>query len=452
MDRRVQRAATGRWLLIAIAGLVILAWSITRDIGYTRAYPGDLRNRVVGARLVKDGRLPYFYKWAPRDGLRYYDPENCDSFRVSNITSSPFFHHLLSPVADLPESTLNYGWLISEYLILSFMTVRCFFWARTTEQKQTVLVISLLFLLTNAWKAHTALGQTYLWVPAFAMLFFVCVRKPGHFARGFAAGAIAGSFILVRINAIFFFLPFLFLVSRYTRWWRIAFCLPLLLLAGWILADRHERALWQDYDALLKESLKVHQNLGPTIQHNPPDPPIAQWEGIDRPAADKLSDAIQGSFHSENGNVFVLVRLVFHRSLPPVVWQIVSVLLIIAFGGCFYFLHRPFATVSVWQVAIVAFCLYMISDLFSPYYRHQYYTVQWLFPLLLAAACWEYRYRKAIRLLVACLLLSIIHLPFLKMQNTIAEYALMATLLGFSLFTGAKKPSKTAPASAPLSA
>ncbi|MDP9042728.1 MAG: hypothetical protein M3N30_12170, partial [Bacteroidota bacterium] len=51
--------------------MAILTHSVIRDVMYDKQYPGDLRNRIVGARLQKDGKLPYHYHWQESDGIRY---------------------------------------------------------------------------------------------------------------------------------------------------------------------------------------------------------------------------------------------------------------------------------------------------------------------------------------------------------------------------------------------
>jgi hypothetical protein len=439
-----------RWLILLVAGLGVLAWAIPRDIRYTRAYPVDLRNRVVGARLEKDGRLPYFYKWRPADGLRYYDPRNFDNWTASNITASPFFHHLLSPVADQPQATLLAGWLVSEYALLAGMTVLCFFLAKTTVQKQWVLGVSLLFLLTSAWKMHVSVAQIYLWIPAGALLFYACLHQPPRLAWGLAAGTLAAALVLIRPNMIFFFGPMVFLARRYPRSWWMAFFLPPLLGAGWVFGSPQERGLWREYGQLLQESVRVHQGLDPAVAVNAPDPHFAGWEGIDVAGAKKQADSTE-KLYLETSNAFILARYFTHRRPPPFVWPVAAVLLVIALGVCFYFKHRPFETLPVSQVLIFAFCLYMMVDLFSPIYRIQYYSVQWLFPLLVAAMSAGARQWRWMGLLAGYLILTTIHLPWGGKQNTLEEYALLAVLLGFSLIPTGGKGSKTGPVSLPKS-
>ena len=101
------------------------------------------------------------------------------------------------------------------------------------------------------------------------------------------------------------------------------------------------------------------------------------------------------------------------------------------------------------QLAVFAFCLYMILDLFSPIYRIQYYSVQWLFPLLLIATSWESRQWKPVAVSAVYLLLTIIHLPYGVKQNTLEEYVLLAFLLGFALSARGEQAPKASPASAP---
>src|SRR6187549_2846741 len=91
-------------LLNYIILLSLLTHCIYRDIQLSKQNTGDLRNRVVGARLQKDGKDPYFYKWKKEDGFRYFDPANQGPLAVSNITATPFFHDLLFPVCNWPQS------------------------------------------------------------------------------------------------------------------------------------------------------------------------------------------------------------------------------------------------------------------------------------------------------------------------------------------------------------
>ncbi|HVU96196.1 MAG TPA: glycosyltransferase 87 family protein [Puia sp.] len=422
-----------RWLLVVAAVTGILIYAINRDIHYEKAYNGDLRNRVTGSRMIKDGRSPYFYKWKTGDGLRYYDPGNFDSVRPSNMTSTPVLYRLLSPLVEQPEARISEYWLVIEYLMLGAITLFAFLTAPTTARRQAVVLVFGAVLLTNGWKEHTANGQTYLCIPFFAMLFLVFWKKKDHPANAILAGCAAACLILIRVNTLLFFPPFWLLVQTHPRRWWLFFCIPMALFGGWALTSTHERGLWRDYFSNVNEAIRINQNLHPAIQHNDPDPRYPRWEGIDTLEADHYMKTLPAKIYSENGNFFVLFQGVFHRQLS------VATMGWLSFGGIgllallFYFRCRPFEAQDTPWVAIFGFCLFMIADLFSPVYRHQYYTVQWILPLMLAATQLSPRKKAGYGLLLLCLLLWCFHLPFLKMQNTLAEYGILAVLLAMAL-------------------
>jgi hypothetical protein len=232
------------------------------------------------------------------------------------------------------------------------------------------------------------------------------------------------------------FLPFLLLLRSYERRWLLAFAIFPLLAGGWILLDRHEYAAWQNYSSSLHEHVKIHQELPFPTQYNEPDPKISAWEGINMDSATSRRAQETDWYYEEHGNVFLLFKQAFKRSLP------VTVLVgagLGAIAGCillFYFRNRPFTFLTLEQVTLFGCCLYMLSDLFSPFYRHQYPAVQWVFPLLLAAATVQGKYRAWLWLIFAGLLVSIFHIPFMKLRNTTGEYLFLFVLLALSLLPG----------------
>lgn len=439
-----------KWGLL-IGVLAVILWvAARRDIGYEKTYTGDLRNRVTGARLVKDGRSPYFYKWAPGDGLRYYDPANFDRMKPSNMTSTPMLYHLLSPLVDLPEAEISKLWLGIEYGMLIGLVLFAFSWAPTAVDKQAVLLTAGLLLLSNGWKSHLSVGQTYLFIPLLAMLFLVFWRKEALPAWGFAAGVAAICLVSIRPNTALFFVPFLWLLRHRPRAWLGCLFLPPLLFACWLLFSPHERSLWSDYFRNISEAAKFEQQPDVYgVDTNPRDPHFTQWEGIDMVQAAR-ADSISRSrtpFYSENGNVFVLSRLILHRSLSRTSLAVCAVLCTVALILLYWLRVPPGYREQLPRAAIFGCCLFMIPDLFSPIYRHQYYTTQWILPLLLAATLVSARDRRWFIVLVAALLLDVVHLGFIKMENTIGEYAWFLTLVALSLTPGGPMPSKQPPAS-----
>jgi hypothetical protein len=70
--------------------------------------------------------------------------------------------------------------------------------------------------------------------------------------------------------------------------------------------------------------------------------------------------------------------------------------------------------------------------------------VQWIFPLLVAAATYSGRQKGWYALLLAGVLLNCIHLSFIKMENTIGEYLILSALLAIALAPGLQKEQEPA--------
>lgn len=413
---------------VILIGLVSVCWSLYRDIQIEKLYPGDLRNRIVGARLQKDGKMPYFYKWKPADGLRYYDPQNFDTLKVSVGTASPYFHQLLYPIADMQQRTISRIWVFLQYILLIVMTGMALILAATTVQKAVVLAMAVSFLFTEAWINLIVSGQLYLFIPFLAICTYFLIRKSGCTFSAFLAGFFAVSLVLIRPNTVLIFLPFLFIANKFNLRYKIVFFVPVMLLLGYAVGNGRQRALWTEYAQGISEQIKLHQGLGPTVQQNEKDPVFASWEGWNREdikAAEAKSSYVN---YSENGNFFVLVRDVFGIHLSPTFLSIASFSLIFITILLFYFFFRK-SGFDMYNLAILGFCLYMISDFFSPVFRHQYYTVQWFFPLLLAASGYVRSYKWIYVAIVAGIILNIINSPFIKMEHTIGEYIIFAALL-----------------------
>ncbi len=259
-----------------------------------------------------------------------------------------------------------------------------------------MLITVAAFLLTEAWKMHIVNGQSYLFIPFLALLFYFFFRKENNLWCAAAAGLCVIMLILIRPNTLIFFLPFLLLIKRYPRRYIAVFFLPVIILTTWSLASRQERSLWLDYATFLSKGVKVHQAMG----NAPTGPTIFPYPGLEYEGW-QMKD-IQASFarlpynkHSENGNVFVLFEKIFHRKTNVTILNTACIACIALLLGLYAWVYRSrTAMPGILSIALFGFCLYMVTDLFSPVWRHQYYTTQWLCPLLLAAANYKPSQKK----------------------------------------------------------
>ena len=421
-------------ILIFLLLIAALSWSVYRDIQIEKQYPGDLRNRVVGARLQKDGHLPYFYKWKTIDGLRYYDPQNFDDHKISNITATPFLHQLLYPIADLPQRTISKIWLFAEYLLLLIMAFIGLSLAKNKTQQWAVAITTVLFLFTYAWIGHIAAGQIYLAIPFLMMLFYCFISNRSKVIYAAFAGLIAASLILIRPTALLFFLPFLLIIRFYSFKYKMVFIVSTILVFVLALGGRRERMYWMQYKSAIKEQVRSHQNLNPALQQNEPDPRFIKWECWDTKQISIDASRFKFHYNREQGNVFIFINHFFKRRIPVWLLSALSIFVMTCISLLFYKRNRSIAALNLYQLTLFAFCLYMVTDFFSPIYRPQYNATQWFFPLLLIASHYQSDHKKIYAGILAGLVLNSINLPFMLLEQSLGEYLVFLSIL-ILLFT-----------------
>jgi hypothetical protein len=412
--------------------LAILTHSIIRDAYLEKQYTGDLRNRIVGARLQKDGRLPYFYYWQAKDGIRYFDPNNLNKspVTVSPITASPFFHQLLYPICDLDQRTLSKIWFAFQYILLAAMVwITCRMTA-SVSIRWMLINTGTLFTMTEAWKSIMENGQIYLFY-AFLILCIISGLLSKKRVWMIVAGLIMAVWILNRPIGIIVLIPILLLYKQH-RVFFFTTITSLLLYAAFVLSSPFEKTLWLNYMNGVRMQVKLHQEADPkTVLAPRLVPENGLLEGIDFNVVDKNMIEHPITVYSENGNFFVLYRTLTRHKISLGWLNFISLFTIAALTGFFYFTYKKINGTAL-QVLIFAFSLYMIIEIFSPVYRHQYNSVQW-FPLVLSALLIPMKWRNPGLLLLALgLLLNIINVSWIPMRHTLGEFTWLAALLYLS--------------------
>ncbi len=424
-----------RLLLFTVSATAIL-YFLYRDAETESVYTFDFRNRQVGSRIQKDGGMPYFYVWKPGDKERYYDLQPSEKY--SNITATPFFHQLLYPVADLTHRKASLIWFIAEYLMYFLCIGIAWSFAGKNNQKLAVLLVGFGFPFTLAWKLHIAAGQYYLLIPFLLLVFLYFLNRPPSVFYFFLAGLTAITVFLIRPNTIIFFLPFLLLARQYSPKHLFAFALPVVLILILSFGSSHHRALWMNYKNGMEMQLYAHRH--PEAGKGGADT-ISRFATADGWNLKKITDdqmVRKMRSLSENGNFFVVFEKFTGIRLEASTLTVILLLVLGLSTTLFFIKYKTAALLSPHYLAIFGFCLYMISDLLSPVYRHQYYTVQWLGPLLLAAAVYNGKFKLYYTIAAVGLLLNIVNSPFIKMEHTIGEYLLLISLLLIS-FTSFNK-------------
>jgi hypothetical protein len=239
------------------------------------------------------------------------------------------------------------------------------------------------------------------------------------------AGAAAISLVLIRPNGLLILLPFLLLYRRLHRRWLIAFSIPVVLALTWIFTDGQEQKLWKEYRNAIMEHTAQHLQFNPYIPGTR-ESAYACWEGVD---SVRMAGREVGMPGNEHGNFFLLFRRLYKPGLNLYTLQAISLVLIGGLSLGFVLRHRRGVAWSLPQAAIAGYCLYMISDLFSPVYRWQYYTMQWLFPVLLAWAVYHRAHRWLYFSLLGGLVLNVLNTRCIGVEHSIGEYIMLGSLV-----------------------
>jgi hypothetical protein len=425
-----------KYKLLLLNGLFLaglLAHSIYRDVQLEKQYPGDLRNRVVGARLQKDGILPYFYHWnldtvAGHQVSRYMDPGNfvLQKGDPSNITASPFFHEMLFPICDLPQRTISRIWMWLEYFLLAGIIGMACGLTPDSRKRWLLINVGILFTATQAWKTLIMAGQFYFFI-GFLMICIITGLMHKRKSGIWIAGICAAMMILIKPTSIVIFIPFIFQFKKHAPFLGAAFS-GLALYSLFALLTPFENALWKDYARAIPMHIDYHQHIDDQNVPALHKPRFIRLEGFDFSEVSKDAAEYPVADYSENGNIFVIYRHLTNKKMALNILYELTFLTVIALTGIFYYYLKKYK-LCLLQTLLFGFILYMVVEIFSPIYLRQYYTTQWL-PLILSGFLLIRNWKSPAFILLALgLVLNILNTPLIPMRHTLGEICWFAALL-----------------------
>lgn len=415
-------------IFILFLSLLLLSQNLLRDLQLQQLQLGDLRNRIVGARMQKDGLSPYFYKWKQSDDIRYYDPLSQNEYTVSSSTASPFIHTLLYPLTELPYAVASQVWI---YVLYSLLLISALLAALLSGKKLFPLVclVTLGFTYTETWLDTITTKQSYLLIPFFTICIFFLLKK-GHQNNWLLAiaGIFSISLLLSRPHAVVFFLPLLFIQHRYSLSAKLSFLAP--VIAGILLILATQKKFWSDYLLAMEEHVKIHQNLNPVVQENDAGS-FTSIEGFNTQGyKNKVTENYTA--YVEYGNFFVIIKLLSGYTIMPGELLLLCCTGILLCIMLFYYSQKKKGNFSLEALAILGFSLYMIIDIGAPVYRGHYNVIQWLFPLLMIPVTFQAKYNHIYIVIVVAFILNLHYKPFLPMQHVIGEYLWLAAFTIYS--------------------
>lgn len=415
---------TSRHIIFWTLLMALLGYSIYSAVKHYDHSPyNDLRNRVVGARLMAAGESPYFHKWQTGEPETWLDPFEKPGQVVNGNTVTPVTLAVFSWMNGWHYDQVKWVWIV--FTFACFITALALAYRLLQQYRRPVylLLLPAALLASVAWKLHLFSGQIYIVYALLLVLFFYLFS----IKRFFIAGIIAVLLIALRPPMALVFLP-LFL-WKFERKMLTGGLTAVLLLAV-IHVIKIPSHNWADYFRSMKihaleipgEIPEISMNNKPAIVY-PQNPEHIQFNNIE------ARDAYQQQLSPDILSVQKLMPKEGFFAQPVMLTLLLLftylLLYVVAAGKK---LPRKMDGAGL---LLAGFVLYILSEYFLPAPRFTYNFVQWLFPLTVLACSRKLEMNWRLVLLLAALFLNIIKLPFIPDAYSVGELLMLAALLAY---------------------
>ncbi len=196
--------------VLLISSIYFAIVGFLQDLENTATYGGiDLRNRVVGARLIKINHDPYFFKWNENYSELFLDSKDYPNLPVSRVTVPPTILIIHSFISDLPYKIQRYLWTVLQWFLILFSI---FFFTLSVNNKikiKLIWIICLFFIADSfIFRLHVERGQIYiLYVFLFALSYYIYGLN--FKLNKLLSGFIIGYSSVLRFPMVLIGLPFL---------------------------------------------------------------------------------------------------------------------------------------------------------------------------------------------------------------------------------------------------
>ena len=393
--------------ILLIAAVVITIISFLIDLKNTLTYPGtDLRNRVVGARLMLEGIDPYFFKWQPGLSERFYDPLDIPTKLLSKLSVPPtvlVVHSLFAGLTYLQQKII---WLIVQWAAL-IGTILVFVKTSNSPAKTNLILITgFLFVNSLFWRFHVNSGQIYIVYVFLLSIAWFFLKHSSNYNK-FLSGIFVGITISLRPSFILFFIPFI--VSN-----EYLFCLGGMLgtIASIALSLPIVGAfIWQRY-VLTMLGMTGIIDLNTYLPLKPLREKIISNSNITYPKTiegfdPSVRNPLEGYYLDNTSLYDVLNALSIPSKRYILLISFIATMLLLAL--CIWKLSRNNKNINL--LFLWGSLISLIGDFFIPVGRYSYYDVQLILPLLIIINCANIKdliSEKSIIVLLLGLFLSIV--------------------------------------------
>ncbi|MEO7046884.1 MAG: hypothetical protein ABI091_16395, partial [Ferruginibacter sp.] len=392
------------------------------DVKYT--YYGDLRNRVVGARLMAEKIEPYFFKWNPSLPVTLYDPSDIANIKNNLITSPPSLLLLIEPLVRLNYVDICYVWVALHYLFFLAMLVPMYLIVKNADSKYFVVAAAILLLLTDYWNDSVFRGQSHFIFPAIIANIFLLTSGRWKW-RFLFSGLLLAFLFWVQPNALLI-LPFLFFssdVNRYQLFGGLAAGILSFVLLTLIL---DQGSYWADFYHTGREWVKNNSSG-------------MKFVGTSFPGADTERQLIPHAplpWRSQIGDIHTLAYSLFHVNIKSFyLFGLFFVTYFICFCAC---LVKPAQYFK--EAILMGILLYWFQETTAPILKMSYYFVEIFVIVLFFAGIFKELNLTCKLLLISSFLFAFSRfIPMNLLDGELCTIACLFCFLYSAYFKGRKK-------------
>lgn len=351
---------------------LLLAFNIFFDCLSTVKYGGvDLRDKIVGSRILLTDQPMYHSWWKPGDSERFLNPQDDPRTPLSLYTGTPFQSMAFLPLAVLKYQYARYLWLVLQYLFLG-LTVWFFLKKVRGDVKKSLLLlggITFFFLSTDQWHMHIERGQLYiLFTLLIGGLYFTLTSDSKY--KDYQAGVLLSLLVLLKPTYAIFGIPFFFKMKIKL----LAASAATVILAGLLFLATNTTNRWIEYSEAMKEWQAANLDLNGAVGQTSTED-LAQMPKI----IEGLTNLNQrGSFFSENSCLQHIIFSLTGTKIPTSYFYLLAIGLM---GLILGLLIPSFKYFGAGELVLLGFILWFVTTICLPAPRFVYQYIHWLIPM-----------------------------------------------------------------------
>lgn len=355
--------------IILILAIIFSIQQFISDIYNAKTYGAiDLRNRIVGTRLVKLGINPYTFKWnSQTDSLTLLDPFDFPDLKVSRVSIPPSNFPIFSILAKIDNyNRIKFIWMLITWFLFTGTIFFIIIEVRQKFLRRLLVTVGLLyFSIGSFWRLHIEKGQIYI-IYVFLIAFSYYIYTQKNKLSEFLSGLIMGINIVLRPFMIFFSIPML----TFGKWKFILGNIIGAIFAFGISLYLYGFDLWKHFFNYVNYQSKMH--LKEIVSHSQHYYQIITlkkdfYDSYDFP---RFDTSIQKIIHT-----------FFNFELTSSMLKLSLIIVMLFFTLLFFTLRKRKFTIDT--IFIIGSLLVIISEFFVPSPRFSYNNVIFLIPLLL---------------------------------------------------------------------